>query len=242
MLSRPTWSPASSPRLRRWLRAPVAKYWQIWLSLVVSVAVGVGAAYVHGLAAGLEAAGFVLLVMLFQLLDRRARFGHVRPSSRPVPGIPDDGWLTERGARRPVGGSPSDVALEFPWRRRHRGRGSGLSRRDEREARRRADKVARLTLGDDVWARLQRDGFLEVASGCYPGITYRLRPGSRIEVRGAPNVQRPWRYAYLCVVPAYPLPAVEFLVHLYLYLRDDEMAVLRVAAPQPLDGLDPWTF
>jgi hypothetical protein len=45
----------------------------------------------------------------------------------------------------------------------------------------------------------------------------------------------PWPFDYLCVNPTYPLPAIEYLAQLYLYLRDREDEVIRVAAPQPFD-------
>jgi hypothetical protein len=39
----------------------------------------------------------------------------------------------------------------------------------------------------------------------------------------------------LCINPAYPLPEVEFFAQLYLYVRDREDEVVRVAAAQPWD-------
>jgi hypothetical protein len=39
----------------------------------------------------------------------------------------------------------------------------------------------------------------------------------------------------LCINPTYPLPEEEFFAHLYLYVRDREEEVIRVAAPQPWD-------
>ncbi len=57
----------------------------------------------------------------------------------------------------------------------------------------------------------------------------------RIEVRCAPGVRCPWRFNYLCINPTYPLPEEEFFAHLYLYVRDNEDEVIRVAAPQPWD-------
>ena len=68
-----------------------------------------------------------------------------------------------------------------------------------------------------------------------PGLTYRLRVGRRIEVRCAPGVHLPWRAPYLCINPTYPLPEEEFFAQLYLYVRDREDLVRRVAAPQPWD-------
>jgi hypothetical protein len=128
--------------------------------------------------------------------------------------------------------------LERPWRHHwdhlpKRSAGFGFTVRDYDAARKRAEEVARLTVGDDVWARVKRDGHIELPSHQYPGVTYRLRIGRRIEVRCAPGVQPPWRFPFLCINPTYPLPEAEFFAHLYLYLRDHE--VIRVAAPQPWD-------
>ena len=135
-------------------------------------------------------------------------------------------------------GPPGEV--ERPWRHRwdhlqKRTAGFGFTERDYREARRRAEEVARLTLGDALWARLRRVGYLDLPSRLYPGITYRLRVGKRIEVRRAPGVRSPWPHNFLCINPTYPLPEAEFFAHLYLYVRDHEAEVVRVAAPQPWD-------
>jgi len=137
--------------------------------------------------------------------------------------------------------------LERPWLRvwdsvPKRSAGAGFSQRDYREARARAREVAQLTLGDELWEQLQRDGFVEVASGRYPGVTYRLRPGRRVEVCCMPGVRPPWPYPYLCINPVYPLPDEEFLAHLYLYVRDREDEVIRTAAPQPWDQFLGRTF
>ena len=130
--------------------------------------------------------------------------------------------------------------LELPWTRRWHNvprRSAGLDFRleDYRTARENARTVARMTLGDELWMRLQSEGYLDVPSGLFPGITYRLRVGHRIEVRCPHDVQPPWRFPYLCINPAYPLPEEEFFAHLYLYVRDREEDVIRVAAPQPWD-------
>jgi hypothetical protein len=66
-------------------------------------------------------------------------------------------------------------------------------------------------------------------------VTYRLRVGRRIEVQCEPGVRPPWRHRFLCINPTYPLPEAEFFAHLYLYVRDHEDEVIRVAAPQPWD-------
>ena len=63
----------------------------------------------------------------------------------------------------------------------------------------------------------------------------RLRVGHRIEVVCAPGIRSPWPYAYLCINPTYPLPELEFFAQLYLYARDREETLVRVAAPQPWD-------
>jgi hypothetical protein len=137
---------------------------------------------------------------------------------------------------------PPDDAdeVERPWLRSwdhlpKRTAGPDFSRSDYRAARRRAIEVARATLGDDLWAELQRDGYLELPSQLFDGITYRLRVGRRIEVRAAPGYRVPWVYPYLCINPTYPLPELEFFAQLYLYVRDREEEIVRVAAPQPWD-------
>lgn len=143
---------------------------------------------------------------------------------------------------------PSESSgVERPWRHRwdhlpKRTAGFGFTHRDYREARRRAEEVARLTLGDDLWSRLRRSGHLDLPSRRYPGVTYRLRVGKRIEVLSAPGVAPPWPYPFLCINPTYPLPEAEFFAHLYLYVRDNEDEVIRVAAPQPWDQALGRTF
>jgi len=137
--------------------------------------------------------------------------------------------------------------IERPWLHNwdhlpKRSAGAGLRSDDVRLARARADEVARLTVGDDVWRAVQRQGHVDLPSRRYPGLTYRLRIGQRIEVICAPGVSSPWPFPYLCVNPTYPLPEAEFFAHLYLYLRDDEFEVIRVAAPQPWDQSLGGTF
>jgi hypothetical protein len=138
-------------------------------------------------------------------------------------------------------------ALEFPWRHRwdhlpKRSAGFGFSDADYQAARARAEGIARLTVGDDVWARVRRVGYVDLPSQRYPGVTYRLRVGRRIEVRCAPGVQPPWAQPFLCINPTYPLPEAEFFAHLYLYARDNEDELIRVAAPQPWDQALGRTF
>ncbi|HWV34080.1 MAG TPA: hypothetical protein VNZ55_00500 [Thermomicrobiales bacterium] len=141
----------------------------------------------------------------------------------------------------------TEGSVERPWRHRwdhlpKRTAGFGFSHRDDQNARRRAEDVARATLGEATWDRLRRDGYLDVASRLHPGVTYRLRIGRRIEVRCAPGVPSPWPFPYLCINPTYPLPETEFFAHLYLYARDREEEILRVAAPQPWDQVLGRTF
>lgn len=137
--------------------------------------------------------------------------------------------------------------LELPWRHRwdhlpRRSAGFGFSRRDYASARQRAEDVARSTLGEARWRQLRRDGHLDLPSRRYPGVTYRLRVGRRIEVRCDPGVRSPWPYPWLCINPTYPLPEAEFFAHLYLYVRDREDEIIRVAAPQPWDQALGRTF
>ena len=140
-----------------------------------------------------------------------------------------------------------DPALERPWLRDwdhlpKRSAGLGFTRADYAEARARAREVARATLGDALWEQLEGQGYLDLPSKVQRGLTYRLRVGRRIEVRCAPGVKSPWIYPYLCINPAYPLPEEEFFAQLYLYVRDREDIVRRVAAPQPWDQALGRTF
>ncbi|MHB8577798.1 MAG: hypothetical protein ACYDCQ_21000 [Dehalococcoidia bacterium] len=143
---------------------------------------------------------------------------------------------------------PADPeAVEQPWNFRwdalpKRSAGPGFTREDYRLARERAREVARTTLGEALWQSLEQTGYLDVPSRMLPGITYRLRVGRRIEVLCRPGVESPWYFDFLCINPAYPLPEYEFFAHLYLYIRDQEEEVLRVAAPQPWDQALGRTF
>jgi hypothetical protein len=130
--------------------------------------------------------------------------------------------------------------LELPWTQHwewvpKRSAGRDFSREDYERARRRAREIARATLGDELWQQLNRDGHLDLPSRRFPGVVYRLRVGRRIEVITPPGVREPWPFPYLCINPTYPLPEEEFFAHLYLYVRDREDEVIRVAAPQPWD-------
>lgn len=143
--------------------------------------------------------------------------------------------------------APAQTGVERPWLQRwghlpKRTAGFDFSTRDYREARARAREVAHTTLGDELWAQLQRQGYLELSSRQFAGVTYRLRVGRRIEVRCARGVQPPWPERFLCINPTYPLPEEEFFAHLYLYVRDRENEVIRVAAPQPWDQALGRTF
>ena len=102
--------------------------------------------------------------------------------------------------------------------------------------------MAHTTLGPELWALLHRQGYLDLPSSLLEGVTYRLRVGRRIEVLCAPGTPTPWPYRYLCINPTYPLPEEEFFAHLYLYTRDREDVILRVAAPQPWDQALGRTF
>ncbi len=146
-------------------------------------------------------------------------------------------------------GEAGDAAtgLERPWRQdwsrvAKRTAGPGFSPADYALAQERAVEVARTTLGEALWALLLRQGYLDVASRGFPGLTYRLRVGRRIEVRCEPGLRSPWPYDYLCINPTYPLPELEFMAQLYLYVRDREDIIIRVAAPQPWDQALGRTF
>ena len=141
-----------------------------------------------------------------------------------------------------TGGAGQDRGPERPWRYfwdylPRRSAGPDFSAKDYALARQHAAEVARRTLGDALFRRLAADGHLDVPSRRFPGVTYRLRPGRRIQVLRAPGARSPWRRPYLCVEPWYPLPDVEFLAHLYLYARDREDELVQVAVEQ---GRDDW--
>jgi hypothetical protein len=141
---------------------------------------------------------------------------------------------------RPGPPGPDEAVLELPWQHNwdwvaKRSAGPGFTRRDYHEARARGIEVARATLGEALWGQLQRDGYLDVPSQEYRGLTYRLRVGRRIEVRCADGIRSPWPYPYLCINPTYPMPDEEFFAQLYLYARDREREIIRTAAPQPWD-------
>jgi len=153
-------------------------------------------------------------------------------------------WLVPPKSAPP---STAPDSVELPWRYRwdhvpKRTAGFGFTQTHYADAKRRAEEVAEATLGADRWRQVRRDGYLDVPSQTYPGLTYRLRVGRRIEVRCAPGVRSPGPHPYLGITPPYPLPEAEFFAHLYLYVRDREDEVLRVAAPQPWDQALGRTF
>ena len=145
------------------------------------------------------------------------------------------------------GANITSSGIEYPWRHRwdhlpKRTAGFGFSQADYRDSRERAEEIARVTLGEDLWAQVRRVGYVDLRSRHYPGVTYRLRVGRRIEVRCDPGVQPPWPQPFLCINPTYPLPEAEFFAHLFLYARDNEEELIRVAAPQPWDQALGRTF
>jgi len=136
-----------------------------------------------------------------------------------------------------------DSGLERPWLvswhavpKRSAGPGFGPS--DYARAREKGERIAQLTLGDDAWRDLQQRGHVDLRSRLFAGLTYRLRIGRRVQLvwdNPAEALRSPWPFEWLCVNPTYPLPAAEFTAQLYLYLRDREEDVVRIAAPQPFD-------
>jgi len=151
-------------------------------------------------------------------------------------------WLSGEPSEAPDSVAPRPE-LERPWLVNwqwvpKRSAGPGFGPHDYARARARGAEVARATLGDPAWERLRRQGYLEIRSCCLVGLTYRLRVGRRIQLiwDSLEAAERsPWPFDYLCVNPTYPLPAIEYLAQLFLYLRDRESEVIRVAAPQPFD-------
>ncbi len=133
--------------------------------------------------------------------------------------------------------------IERPWLIKWHGvpkrsAGPGFSPLDYEQSRTRATAVAQRTLGSKNWRHLQDHGFLDIESRIYGGLTYRLRTGRRVQLLWddpTSESRSPWPYEWLCINPTYPLPAVEFLAHLFLYVRDQEEEVICIAAPQPFD-------
>src|SRR5947199_9660170 len=76
-------------------------------------------------------------------------------------------------------GARRDGPVECPWRYYwdhlpKRTAGADFSARDYQEARQRAEEVARTTLGEELSQNLMLDGYLDVPSKRYTGITHRL--------------------------------------------------------------------
>ena len=136
-----------------------------------------------------------------------------------------------------------DGGIERPWLVSwhavpKRSAGVGFAPSDYARARERGERVAHATLGDEAWGQLRRRGYVDLPSRLFEGLTYRLRVGRRVQLvweNPAQALRSPWPFEWLCVNPTYPLPAAEFTAQLYLYLRDREEDVVRIAAPQPFD-------
>lgn len=145
-------------------------------------------------------------------------------------------WVGTGRGGNPDGGDEPDESEERPWQQQ---KGRRRSHRSQAEIEARAAEVAQRTLGTTAWMRLRVDGHLDIPSRCQPGLTYRLRVGHRLQLlwdSASHRRRSPWTFDYLCINPTYPLPALEFAAQLYLYLRDAEDEVIRVAIPQPTDG------
>src|SRR5581483_2255768 len=99
-------------------------------------------------------------------------------STRSSPRLPAADFLRRWFRRPPATAEPEgEPELELPWRQRwghvpKRTAGFDFSSGDYRLARARAREVARSTLGEDLWHRLQRQGYLELPSQHYAGVTY----------------------------------------------------------------------
>ena len=77
------------------------------------------------------------------------------------------GTWWRRGRKWLAGVKPGAPPIERPWRRTwdhlpKRSAGRDFTQADYAEARARARVVARATLGEDLWAQLQRQGYLDV--------------------------------------------------------------------------------
>ena len=98
---------------------------------------------------------------------------------------PDDGVGLFGGNDLPDAHSD---AVEWPWRYRwdhlpKRSAGFGFTGRDYDAARARAEEIARLTLGDELWTRVQRVGYVDLPSRRFPGVTCASAAASRFAVR-----------------------------------------------------------
>ena len=75
-------------------------------------------------------------------------------------------WLRRFLLLDEAGGRRGDAALELPWMHRwhhvpKRSAGPDFRREDYRRARENAREVARTTLGDRLWTRVQLQGYLD---------------------------------------------------------------------------------
>ena len=94
-------------------------------------------------------------------------------ASRLAPALAGVGAWWRRCRARLAGLAPGAPPLERPWRRTwdhlpKRSAGRDFTRADYAEARARAREVARATLGEALWAQLQRQGYLDVPSMLSP--------------------------------------------------------------------------
>ena len=88
---------------------------------------------------------------------------------------PDGPWwarLPEKLFRLPEDLEQHEGPVELPWQHSwhhlpKRTAGYGFTQRDYEAARRRAEEVAKSTLGDRRWAELKRNGYLELPSKNY---------------------------------------------------------------------------
>ena len=153
-------------------------------------------------------------------------------------------WRRCRG--RLAGVEPGAPTLERPWRRTwdhlpKRSAGLDFTRADYAAARPRPGGGPRHAGGGPLGAAPA------------PGLSRRalhaparpdVSPARRAAHRGTLCAGGALALAvpYLCINPTYPLPEEEFFAHLYLYVRDREDLVRRVAAPQPWDQALGRTF
>lgn len=98
-----------------------------------------------------------------------------------------------------------------------------------REAEERAEALIRAVLSDAEYAKLKRDGYLEVASPNYPERVYRIPfgPGTVTVLEGGRCVAR------LCVYSTTPIPEKEAVVVHKLMIEGNEQDYLRAANHLP---------
>jgi hypothetical protein len=95
--------------------------------------------------------------------------------------------------------------------------------------RRAAEEAARQLLREvlaEQSAELDRLGYVDVSSGLFPGVVYRLRPRAPIEVYDGYGERK---LARLCVIHSGGLPAADRLLASLLWLRADEASFLKIA-------------